>query len=203
MIACKHPYFTKAPSGYFNDGLQLVVKFNKIIKLIKAFGHIELIRVFISIDCNELANNFDQVELIDVLVFEGAQDVDQVSLCIESFKLIDASNAEGVQALPNIQTYCCVKLAALRLQRKKDFQFIVESDSHGGRQNDPVVSVTELLIKSAVSPLLAASTTNGLIEHDGQISPSSLINLVGHIGCISHVDLIGLVKRHQQHRWSH
>ena len=41
-------------------------------------------------------------------------------------------------------------------------------------------------------PLLAASATNGLIEHNGQISPSGLINLLRHIGCISHIDLIGL-----------
>jgi hypothetical protein len=61
-----------------------------------------------------------------VSVSEGAQDLDQASMCKESFKLIDASNAEGVQASPNIQTYCHVKLAALRLQRNKDFHFIVE-----------------------------------------------------------------------------
>jgi hypothetical protein len=113
-------------------------------------------------------------------------------MCKESFKLFNASNAERVRASPNIQTYCHVKLAALRLQRNKDFQFIVESDSQGGQQNDPVVSVLALLIKSAVSPLLAASATIGLVEHDGQISPSGLINLIGHIRCISHIDLIGL-----------
>jgi hypothetical protein len=127
-----------------------------------------------------------------VSISEGAQDIDQASMCKESFKLIDALNAEGVQASPNIQTYCRVKLAALRLQRNKDFQFIVKSDSQGGQQNDPVVSVSALSIESAVPPLLAASATNSLIEHDGQISPSGLINLVGHIRCISHIDLIGL-----------
>jgi hypothetical protein len=81
MVACKHLCFTKAPSGNFNDSFQLVVEFNKIIKLIKAFGHIELIELIISIDRNEIANIFNQVELIDVLVSEGAQDVDQASTC--------------------------------------------------------------------------------------------------------------------------
>ena len=56
-----------------------------------------------------------------VSISEGAQDIDQASMCKESFKLIDALNAEGVQASPNIQTYCRVKLAALRLQRNEDF----------------------------------------------------------------------------------
>jgi hypothetical protein len=46
MVACKHLCFTKLPSGIFNAGFQLVVKFNKIIKLIKAFGHTELIELF-------------------------------------------------------------------------------------------------------------------------------------------------------------
>ncbi len=57
----------------------------------------------------------------------------------ESFKVINGSNAKGVQA--KIQTYCHVKIAALKLQRNKNFQFIVESDSQGGRKNDPVVGV--------------------------------------------------------------
>jgi hypothetical protein len=186
MIACKHLCFTKAPLGSFNDGFQLVVKFKKIIELIKAFGHIKLIELFISINHNKVANIFNQVKLIDVIVSEGAQDVDQASMCKESFKLTDASNAEGMQASPNIQTYCCVKLAALRLP------FIVELDSQGEQQNDQVVSVSALSIESAMLSLLAASATNSLVEHNDQISPSSLINLIGHMGCISHVDLIGL-----------
>jgi hypothetical protein len=82
-----------------------------------------------SINWNKLANIFNQVKLIDVLVSEGAQDVDQASMCKESFKLINATNSEGLQASPNIQTYCHVKLAALRLQRNKEFQIIVESNS--------------------------------------------------------------------------
>ncbi len=72
MVEYKHLCFTKAQSGNFNDGFQLVVKFNKIIKLIMALGQIELNKLFISINRNILANIFDQVKLIDVLVSEGA-----------------------------------------------------------------------------------------------------------------------------------
>ena len=72
-------------------------------------------------------------------VSEGAQDVNPAAIRKESFKVINGSNAKGARA--NIQTYCCVKIAALKLQRNKDFQFIVESDSQGGRQNDPVVGI--------------------------------------------------------------
>jgi hypothetical protein len=72
-------------------------------------------------------------------VSEGAQDVDPAVVRKESFKVINGSNAKGVRA--EIQTYCCVNITALKLQRNKDFQFIVESYSQGGQQNDPVVGV--------------------------------------------------------------
>ncbi len=49
-----------------------------------------------------------------------------------------------------IQTYCCVNITALKLQRNKDFQFIVELDSQGGQQNDPVVGVNSKTLLSFV-----------------------------------------------------
>ena len=81
-------------------------------------------------------------------VSEGAQDVDPAAVHKESFKVINGSYAKGVQA--KIQTYCRVKITALKLQRNKDFQFIVESDSQGGQQNDPVVGVNSKTLLSFV-----------------------------------------------------
>jgi len=59
-------------------------------------------------------------------VSEGAQDVNPAAIRKESFKVINGSNTKGARA--KIQTYCCVKIASLKLQRNKDFQFIVESE---------------------------------------------------------------------------
>ncbi len=42
-----------------------------------------------------------------------------------------------------------------------------------------------LLTKSAVLALLAASATNGLVKHDGQISPNGPICLIRHNGLVS------------------
>ncbi len=72
----------------------------------------------------------DSFKLIDTLASEGAQDVHPAAIRKESFKVINESNAKGARA--NMQTYCCVKITALKLQRNKDFQFIVESDSQDG-----------------------------------------------------------------------
>ena len=67
-------------------------------------------------------------------VSEGAQDIDPVAVRNESFEVINGSNAQGVRA--KIQTYCRVKITDLKLQRNKDFQFIVKSDSQGGQQKE-------------------------------------------------------------------
>jgi hypothetical protein len=72
------------------------------------------------------------VKYIYLLDSEGAQDIHSASICKKSFILIDASDAEGVQASTNIQAYHTVKIAALRLRRNKDFQFTVKSDSQKG-----------------------------------------------------------------------
>ena len=50
-------------------------------------------------------------------VSEGAQDVIPATIRKESFKVINGSNTKGARA--KIQTYCCVKIASLKLQRKK------------------------------------------------------------------------------------
>jgi hypothetical protein len=90
------------------------------------------------------------VKYIYSLDSERAQDIHSASTCKESFILIDASDAEGVRASTNIQAYRTVKITALRLRRNKDFQFIVESDSQKGQQNDSVVGVNPKALLSFV-----------------------------------------------------
>jgi hypothetical protein len=95
MVACNHLCFTKVPSGNFNDGFQLVVEFNKVIELIKNFGHIKLIKLFMI---------FGHIELIKLIKFFGHNEI--IERPISSFKLI--VDSEGAQFAPTtLQVQAC------------------------------------------------------------------------------------------------
>ncbi len=95
MVACKHLCFTKVPSGNFNEGFQLVVKFNKIINLIKAFGCIKLIKLFMI---------FGLIKLIKLIKSFGHNKI--IEHPISSFRLI--LDSEGAQFAPTtLQDQAC------------------------------------------------------------------------------------------------
>jgi hypothetical protein len=95
MVACKHLCFTKASSGNFDDGFRLVVEFNKIIELIKAFGHTKLIKLFMI---------FGHIELIKLIKFFSRNEI--IERPISLFKL--TMGFEGAQVAPTtLQVQAC------------------------------------------------------------------------------------------------